>query len=197
MLKTILSLRRCCVALLALFPSPFAQAQTYVATGQTFGYGTGSGNGQLNVPFQVAVDSGGNVYIADANNDRISKFTSAGVWARNFGAGTGSGTGQLYNPCGVALDSAGNVYVGDRLNNRIVEFSGAGVFIKNIGIYGGGNGQLSNPVGVAISGSNLYVADQNNNRIVEFDTATGNFIPQYRFLRSQYRADMGSAQRHA
>jgi tripartite motif-containing protein 71 len=65
--------------------------------------GQGSGNGQFNTPSQVAVDASGNVYVADSANNRMQRFTAAGVYAASIGGLTGIR--------GVAVDSGGNVYV--------------------------------------------------------------------------------------
>ena len=159
-------------AFLACIP-PAANAQSYVATGQNFGYGTGSGNGQLNVPFGVALDGSGNVFVGDVTNNRVVEFNSMGVFVQNIGS-LGSGTGQLHSPNAVAIDNNGHLFVADQSNNRVVEFQVSGntaIFIQNIGLYGSGNGYLNNPIGVTISGANLYVTDQGNYRVVEFQIA--------------------------
>src|SRR3989442_10471867 len=70
----------------------------------------GSGNGQFNYPFGVATDAAGNVYVADANNNRIQKFTAAGTYLTEWGS-FGTGDGQFDSPQGVATDASGNVYV--------------------------------------------------------------------------------------
>jgi hypothetical protein len=73
------------------------------------------------LPRAVAVDTSGNVYVADTNNDRIQKFTSDGTFLTTWGS-EGSGDGQFDWPSGVAVDASGNVYVADRGNDRIQKF---------------------------------------------------------------------------
>ena len=65
--------------------------------------------------------SDGSVYVANANNDRIQKFTSDGVFVRTWGA-EGTGDGQFDTPKGVAVGSDGSVYALDTRNNRIQKF---------------------------------------------------------------------------
>ena len=78
------------------------------------------------------MDSAGNVYVADADNNRIQKFTKEGVFLAKWGT-YGTGDGQFYDPKGVAVDSAGNVYVADAYNNRIQKFTEDGVFLTKWG----------------------------------------------------------------
>ena len=133
----------------------------------------------FNLPSGVAVDSAGNVYVADSSNGRIRKITSGGVvttLAGSGGTGSGDGTGaeaSFYLPSGVAVDSAGNVYVADKNNNRIRKITPVGVVTT---LAGSGNAafadatgavaSFNNPTGVAVdSAGNLYVADQKNHKI--------------------------------
>ncbi len=82
---------------------------------------------QLNSPPGVAVDSEGNLYIADLVNHRIRKVDSSGVIStiagtgeQGFGGDGGPATdAQLHFPQGVAIDAAGNLYFVDRPNHRI------------------------------------------------------------------------------
>ena len=83
---------------------------------------SGSGDGQFEVPFGVATDGSGNVYVADDVNDRMQKFDGSGTFLTKWGT-SGSGDGQFNNPWGVATDGSGNVYVADAFNNRIQKFS--------------------------------------------------------------------------
>ena len=86
----------------------------------------------LQFPYGVAVDSSGNVYVADSANNRIQKFNSSGYFITKWGS-LGSGDGQFFSPGGVAVDSSGNVYVADSMNARIQKFDIAGNFITKWG----------------------------------------------------------------
>ena len=79
-------------------------------------------------PVGIALDSAGNIYIADCNNHRIRKVTvSTGIISTIAGTGTSGYAGDggaatsasLHNPDGVAVDSNGNVYISDDTNHRI------------------------------------------------------------------------------
>jgi len=138
----------------------------------------GSGPGQFNVPRGVAVDSAGNVYVADAGNSRVEKFTGTGAFITAWGS-SGTGNGNFSSPRGVAVDSAGNVYVADGNNNRVQKFTSVGTYISQLGCASGacssgtGNGQFISPYGVAIDSSgNLYVVDGGNNRVELFGDST-------------------------
>lgn len=83
----------------------------------------GNGDGQFSFPSGLAVDSLGNVYVADTGNHRIQKFDASGNFLAKWGS-EGNGDGQFSNPAGVAVDSLGNVYVADTGNHRIQKFCG-------------------------------------------------------------------------
>ena len=137
----------------------------------------------LNQPWGVAVDSAGNVYIADSDNNRIRKVsggtitTIAGNGERSFFGDGGLATrASLACPTGLTIDSAGDLYVADRYNNRIRKVSGgtiATVAGNGTSQYYGDGGlatsaSLNQPLGVAVdSADNLYIADTGNNRIRE------------------------------
>jgi sugar lactone lactonase YvrE len=132
-------------------------------------------------PLGVAVDSAGNLYIADRANNRIRKVsngviaTVAGNGTLGFSGDNGPATSaQLNFPTGVAVDSAGSLYIADSINNRIRKVSnGLITTVAGNGTSGfsGDNGpatsaQLSQPPGVAVDFvGNLYIADYFNNRI--------------------------------
>ena len=135
--------------------------------------GSGSAAGQFNQPQGVAVDSVGNVFVADKQNNRIQKRdASNGSWSE-VGGGYGSAAGQFRYPHGVAVDPAGNVFVADTNNNRIQRFDASGNWQVTWGGNGpgwGGSGsaagQFNQPQGVAVDpAGNVVVADTGNMRI--------------------------------
>ncbi|MEO5616742.1 MAG: SdrD B-like domain-containing protein, partial [Candidatus Eisenbacteria bacterium] len=137
----------------------------------------GTGNGQFSDPAGVAVDASGNVYVADTGNNRIQKFSSAGVYVTQWGT-AGAGNGQFSGPFGIAV-AGGSVYVVDTGNNRVQVFSTAGAYLTQWGSAGTGNGQFQQPLCVAVNGSgDVYVTDYNLNRVQKF-TAGGTYLQQW------------------
>ena len=151
--------------------------------------GTGAA-ARFNLPFGVAVDGAGNLYVADSNNHTIRKVVVAtGVVTTLAGtagmSGSTDGTGaaaRFNNPYGVAVDGAGNLYVTDRTNHTIRKVVVAtGVVTTLAGTAGmsgstddtGAAARFNNPSGVAVDGAgNLYVADSNNGTIRKIVVAT-------------------------
>lgn len=125
----------------------------------------GSGSGQFITPRGIAVDAGGNVYVADQNT-RVQKFDSSGTFILQFGI-PGDVPGGFVTPNKVATDSSGNVYVTDNFTNRISKFNSSGTFLAT---WGGGSG------GIAIdSSNNVYASDPVNHRIQKF-SSTGTLL---------------------
>jgi len=142
----------------------------------------GTGNAQFKQPHDVAVDSAGNIYVADYGNHRIQKLDSTYAWVWTVGGTAYASTdGKFYYPEGIAVNSStGLVYVADTRNNRIQIFdSTTGAFVDKFGSLGTGSGQFNSPKGLAIDTSgNIYVADYGNNRIQIFNSSK-EFIGQY------------------
>jgi DNA-binding beta-propeller fold protein YncE len=153
---------------------------TYCSYAFVLKWGTlGTGNGEFNLPYGVAVNPSGNVYVVDSYNNRIQKFTSTGAYKTKWGGTLGPWDGQFYYPTGVAVDTSGNVYVSDMTNNRIQKFDPNGTFIAKWGSTGTAEGKFNYPYGIAVETSGaVYVADTFNNRIQKFDS-NGNFITQW------------------
>ncbi len=130
--------------------------------------GRGGADGQLYRPSGVAVDTWGNVYVADVGNNRIQKFTSEEAFLQKWGT-QGGGDGEFRYPMGVALDSSGNMFVVDTNNHRIQKFTSEGVFLTKWGSEGTRDGELWAPCDAAVDSSgNVYVSDYNNQRIQKF-----------------------------
>ena len=150
--------------------------------------GTGTGNGQFQLPSGIAVDPATNhVWVADAVLNRIQEFDANGNYLLQFGA-TGTNPGQLYQPYGVAVDSDGDVWVADTGNNRVEEFTSSGAFVQSVGSLGGGNAQFNSPVGISIDTTTsptmntLFVADTRNYRVEGFffnGTSTPSYIGSF------------------
>ncbi|HEX6652421.1 MAG TPA: 6-bladed beta-propeller [Thermoleophilaceae bacterium] len=139
---------------------------------------TGSALGQLRTPVGLTADADGNLYVAEANNNRVQKFSPTGTPLASFGS-SGFGDGQFHIPEDVALDAAGNVYVADGYNNRIQKFSPAGALLGKWGTEGSGDGQLRWPTAVIVDrAGHVFVSDAHNNRIQEFDV-NGKFIAKW------------------
>jgi sugar lactone lactonase YvrE len=161
---------------------------TYAGNG-TAGY---SGEGvlatgaMLNGPRGLAVDGAGNLYISDANNNRVRKVTTAtgfiSTIAGNGAAGLAGDTNlatsaALDHPFGLAFDAPGNLYIGDTRNQRIRLVDTSGIISavvatcgKSAGFAGDGGpasiGQVNFPYGLGVDASgSLFIADVNNNRI--------------------------------
>ncbi|HEY5330098.1 MAG TPA: Ig-like domain repeat protein [Acidobacteriaceae bacterium] len=138
------------------------------------------------LPSAVAIDTSGNLYIADTNNQRIRKITGTTIstiagngdelYAGDGGAATAA---SLDSPTGVAVDAGGKVYIADRHNQRvrvvdaggnISTLAGSGAVTFAGGFSGDGSGataaSLAKPSGVSVDAAgNVYVADTNNQRI--------------------------------
>ena len=143
----------------------------------------------LSAPFGLAIDGGGNLYVADFGNNRVRKITPAGVITTIAGDGTDAAGGdggqataaQIGSISGLAVDVAGNLYITQRFYNRVRKVTPAGVIstIAGTGVAGstGDNGQatsaqLNFPIAVAVSAAGeVYVAERDGHRVRRITTA--------------------------
>ncbi len=172
---------------------------TLTATVSTFAGATASGNvngtgtaARFDGPIGVAVDSLGNVYVADSTNNEIRLITPAGVVTTLAGTGTAgyvdNTTGnhaEFSYPTGVAVDSSGTIYVADFYNNRIRKIvctsltasactvsTLAGQTTAGSADGTGAAAQFNEPSGVSVDSlGNVYVADYGNNEIRKVTSA--------------------------
>jgi DNA-binding beta-propeller fold protein YncE len=141
----------------------------------TFLYGWGaeqsSESGLFKYPWDLALDSSGNVYVADMLNNRIQKFDSYGKYITEWNT-------NLSQPRGIAVQG-GYVYVANTGANNVVKYDTSGTFITSWGSYGSGDGQFNQPNGIAVDSSgNVYVADTWNYRIQKFNSS-GTFLAKW------------------
>ena len=159
-------------------------AGTVGSAGSTDGTGSAA---RFNTPYGVAVDTAGNVFVADTYNHIIRKITSSGVvttlagLAGNSGStdGTGSAARFLF-PQGVSVDSAGNVFVGDTNNYTVRKITSSGVVTTLAGLAGnagstdgtGSAARFDRPFGVAAdTEGNVFVGDIFNYTIRKITSA--------------------------
>jgi sugar lactone lactonase YvrE len=168
----------------------------------------GKGDGEFDRPRGIAVSKSKNVYVADAQNNRIQKFNSNGEyiseWACSWGAqiavdnagnvyvaysayiGKYSANGNLLatwgvgqRSLGVAIDSNGYIYISDNKQFKIYKLDSSGNIIKTWGSYGTGHYGLINNKHLAVdSKNNVYVADSGNSRIIKYDS-NGSYILEW------------------
>lgn len=140
--------------------------------------GTANGNFDLSPDSEVAVDSSGNVYVADSDNNRIQKFTSTGGFITKWGT-FGTGNGQFKNPTGVAVASDGSVYVVDANNIRVQKFTSTGAYVTQWSGSGTAAGHFQALAGVAVDLSgNVYTIEGATNRVQKF-TSAGSYLTSW------------------
>ena len=163
---------------------------TTVAGNGSYGFSGDNGpatNAVLGYPSDVAVDTAGNIYIADEYNSRIRKVDTSGIITTVAGNGLYGFSGdngpavkaELSFPRGLTVDAGGNIYIADSDNNRIRKIDTSGIIttIAGNGSYGF-NGDavpatqtsLDTPIGVELDAvGNIYIADAVNSRVRKVD----------------------------
>ncbi len=157
--------------------TPAGTTSTFAGSGVSGATNATGASAQFSLPYDVAVDASGNLYIADCT--RVRKITPAQVVTTLAGSGisgtaNGTGTGaQFMCASAVDVDSSGNVYVADTDAHQIRKITPAGVTSTLAGStqgYAEGTGsgaQFNRPSGIAVDPSTgtVYVCDRSNNRI--------------------------------
>src|SRR4051812_28078939 len=133
----------------------------------------GSGDGQFNTPYGVAVASNGSVYVADTLNNRIQRFNSSGALLNKWGPVLSGTNGSLNTPYAVAADDNSFAWVAVQGNSRILWFQPGGTLNGKCGSAGTADGKFGTVKGIAADASfRVYVADTSNNRIQVLNTVT-------------------------
>lgn len=141
---------------------------------------------ELNDPLGIAVDSSGNVFIADTANNVVRKVSSGTIttYAGNnsypagpvptgdFGAATNA---SMNAPVGLALDSAGNLYICDANNHAVRKVTAStGIITTVVGTTSITANALNHPAGIALDAAgNIYIADSGVSKIYKYTLTTG------------------------
>ena len=161
--------------------TPAGVVTTFAGLAGSPGSANGTGSAaRFNSPVAVAIDSVGNIFVADTNNSTIRKITPAAKVttfagsAGLFGSADGTGSTARFNfPTGLAVDSANNIYVADTNNSTIRKITPARVVSTFAGLAGsigsadgtGSAARFNLPAGVAVDRAgtgNIYVGDTSN-----------------------------------
>ena len=137
----------------------------------------------------------GNIWVADALNNRVEEFNTSGTYLGYFGS-WGNSNGQFEFPRGVAFDSNGNIFVSDDGGERVQKFSSSEAYISQFGSPGNANGQFEDPFSLVVDANNdIWVADDANNRIQEFNS-NGTYLGQIGCATGACVAGAGNGQLH-
>lgn len=177
--------------------------------GSTFGYQDGNGSqAKFGSPSGIAIDSSGNLYIAEAGNNKIRKIandtnhTVSTIAGSTQGFQDGDGTQAQFNlPIGLTIDNAGNIYVTDYSNKKIRKVANdANHTVSTIagstsgyqdGV--GSQAMFNAPYSIAVDSSgDLYVADQGNHKIRKISNDTNHTVSTIAGIGSGYKDDIGN-----
>jgi YD repeat-containing protein len=174
----------------------------------SIGYGS-TGHSPLNRPTDAVVDSKGNLWVVDKNNNRVVEYNELGEFLREAG-GLGSSGGKLSSPSGIAIDSFGLIDVTDTANNRVVRFNESGQFSSAVGANvnktkveaggtlaernhctaasgdvcqagtsGSGEGLMAEPIGITTSGGGNFFVVERANNRVEKFNLNGELLAKF------------------
>jgi sugar lactone lactonase YvrE len=174
----------CLVGVSPALAAPVYTISAFAGTGTAGPPATGPAlSSELNGPVAVAVDSTGDVYIADPSNYEVEKVTPAGALSIFAGTGTlgnptaGPATSSdLTDPAGLAVDPAGDVYISDETSGEVVKVTPSGTLSIIVGTGTQGtptpgpatSSQLGSPQGLALDAAgDLYIADATAEEVLE------------------------------
>jgi sugar lactone lactonase YvrE len=182
------------------FGAPGGAKISTIAGNGTAGFSGDNGpatSAELYQPYDVSVDTSGNLYIADCNNSRIRMVNTSGIMT------TVAAASGLFNPQAVAVDS-GNIYICDTGSQQIKEIPGSPNVLVGTGSYGNNNltaplpapgptVELDYPNDIVVNSHNLYIADTGNSRILEFLAGTVSLVAGNAAGIPGYSGDSGPA----
>ncbi len=126
--------------------------------------GSGSDPGQLVDQWSMSIDSNDQIWVADPENGRIQQWDNNGQFIAAF-----DGNGMIGYPVAAAVDTEGRILVTDLDGLRVVVLDPSGAVIGQWGSEGASEGQLSDPLVIALDGQgNAYVIDYLTNRLIKF-----------------------------
>jgi len=135
----------------------------------TFGR-EGTGDGEMNLPTDVAIDADGFIYVGDCQgNDRITKWSADLQFVAALGMEPINGK-RLARPAGLAFDDEQTLWVADACNHRIVRFDKDGRVLATFGEFGPEPGQMRYPYDIAVApDQTIMVCEREGNRLQWFD----------------------------
>lgn len=133
-----------------------------------------AGDTEFKHPYDLVINSKGELFVSDFGNDKIHKFDSNYNHIKSFGK-SGLLEGQFYGPQGLTIDKYDNLYVVDKGNHRVQKFNSNGDFLIQFGKEGKGIDELMNPSDLSFIKGKIYVSDTDNKRIQIFDES-GNWL---------------------